>query len=278
MIRGALFDIDGVLHVSLERIPGARETLQALAERGVPCRYLTNTTTASTSVLGESLRSIHLPVRDDELLTAGSATAAYIHRHWPNARCYLITKGSIDEDFRHLGIDLVQDDDETDAEVVVIGGAEERLTYQRMNRAYQMLTNGARLVAMHRNRHWRTANGMQLDSGPYVTALEEAAGVRAITIGKPSLPFFRQALRMLDIPPRQVVMIGDDGKNDLAPARKLGLRTVLVRTGKPVTLEDETPADRVLESVADLPAVFDDLFPADATATVATRGSRGKRR
>jgi ribonucleotide monophosphatase NagD (HAD superfamily) len=147
-----------------------------------------------------------------------------------------------------------------------------------MNRAYQMLTNGARLVAMHRNRHWRTANGMQLDSGPYVTALEEASGVRAITIGKPSLPFFRQALRMLDIPPRQVVMVGDDGKSDLAPARKLGMRTVLVRTGKPVTPDEEAHADRVLDSVADLPAMFDELFPVEDAPTVAKRGSRGKRR
>src|SRR4051794_30834695 len=97
MTRGVLFDIDGVLHVSLERIPGARETLQALAERGIPCRYLTNTTTASTAVLGESLRSIELPVRDDEILTAGSATAEYIRRRWPDASCYLLTKGSVDE-------------------------------------------------------------------------------------------------------------------------------------------------------------------------------------
>jgi HAD superfamily hydrolase (TIGR01458 family) len=263
MIRGILFDIDGVLHVSLERIPGAAQTLLALAEQGIPRRYLTNTTTASTSFLGESLRSIHLPIADDEILTAGSATAEYIHRRWPNARCYLIAKGTVDEDFRRLGVELVADNDEASAEVVVVGGAEERLTYERMNRAYRMLTNGARLVAMHRNRHWRTSSGMRLDSGPYVTALEEAAGVRALTIGKPSLPFFRQALRMLDVPPRQVVMVGDDGKNDLAPARKLGMRTVLVCTGKPVTPDEEAHADLVLDSVADLPVVFDDLFPAD---------------
>ncbi|MFL5761965.1 MAG: HAD-IIA family hydrolase [Thermomicrobiales bacterium] len=262
-MRGVLFDLEGVLHVSLERIPGAVDTLRALAARNIPRRFVTNTTTASTSVLGESLRSIHFPIQDDEILTAGSATAEYIHRRWPNARCYLIAKGAVDEDFRRLGIDLVPDDDEATAEVVVIGGAEERLTYERMNRAYRLLTNGARLVAMHRNRHWRTSTGMRLDSGPYVTALEEAAGVRALTIGKPSLPFFRQAVRMLDLPPRQVVMVGDDGKNDLAPARKLGMRTVLVRTGKPVTLEDEAHADLVLDSVAALPDVFNGLFPAD---------------
>jgi HAD superfamily hydrolase (TIGR01458 family) len=263
MTRGILFDIDGVLHVSLERIPGAAQALHALAERGIPCRYLTNTTTASTSWLGESLRSIHLPIRDDEILTAGSATAEYIHRRWPNARVYLVAKGTVDEDFRRLNIDLVPDTDEATAEVVVIGGAEERLTYERMNRAYRILTDGARLVAMHRNRHWRTSTGMRLDSGPFVTALEEAAGVRAITIGKPSLPFFRQALRLIGVPPRQVVMVGDDGKTDLAPARRLGMHSVLVRTGKPVTPEEEVHADLVLDSVAELPEVFDGLFAGD---------------
>jgi ribonucleotide monophosphatase NagD (HAD superfamily) len=111
---------------------------------------------------------------------------------------------------------------------------------------------------MHRNRAWRTAEGMQLDSGPFITALEEASGVRAITLGKPALPFFRQALRTLDLPPRQVLMVGDDAYNDLQPARKLGLRTALVRTGKPVGDAEATMADIVLDSVAELPRALSD--------------------
>jgi phosphoglycolate phosphatase-like HAD superfamily hydrolase len=47
-------------------------------------------------------------------------------------------------------------------------------------------------------------------------------------------------------------MVGDDARNDLAPARRLGLVGVLVRTGKPVGPAEEAQADVVVDSVADL--------------------------
>lgn len=252
LIAGALLDIDGVLHVGWQPIPGAADVLRALAAQSIAYRFLTNTTTASRATLGASLREIGLPVRDEELVTAPLATADYIQRRWPAARCYLLAKGDVDRDVAAAGLTVLPDD-AAEADVVVVGGAEERLTYERMNRAYRLLAGGAKLVAMHRNRAWRTADGMQLDSGPYVTALEDAAGVEAITVGKPSLTFFRGALRLLGVPPRRVVMVGDDARNDLLPARRLGLRTILVRTGKPVAAGDEAHADVVLDSIADLP-------------------------
>lgn len=243
LVAGALLDIDGVLHVGWEPIAGAREALAALDRAAVPYRLLTNTTTASRATLAAKLRAMGLPVRDGEVLTAPMATAAYLRETLPGARCYLLAKGDVGDDFRAAGLELIGDEGEATADAVVVGGAEEERTY-------------ARLVAMHRNRAWRTAAGMTLDSGPFVTALEEAAGVQATTIGKPMPPFFRQALRDLGLPPRQVVMVGDDALNDLAPARQLGLRTVLVRTGKPVGAADEAHADIVLDSVAALPGAL----------------------
>jgi HAD superfamily hydrolase (TIGR01458 family) len=259
---GLLLDVDGVLHVGWTPIPGAADALDALDRAGIPYRLLTNTTTVSRASLAERLRESGLPVADDHLITAPVATAAYLGRRWPGARCYLLAKGDVVDDFRAAGIALVPLDEEPAAEVVVIGGAEEELTYARLNHAYRLLLGGARLVAMHRNRAWRTATGMQLDSGPFVRALEEAAGVRATTIGKPATAFFRQGLRELDLPAGAVAMVGDDAANDLLPARRLGLRTVLVRTGKPVGPTEEAAADLTLDSIAELLAVLPVISPA----------------
>ncbi|HEY7031382.1 MAG TPA: TIGR01458 family HAD-type hydrolase [Thermomicrobiales bacterium] len=251
-MRGVLFDVDGVLHVGMRAVPGAAEAIERLGERGIRVRFMTNTTTARRATLAAGLRGIGLPVRDEELMTAPVATAGYVKRRWPGARCYLIAKGDVAEEFVEAGVALVADEGDEAAGVVVIGGAEERLTYERMNRAFRMLLGGATLVAMHRNRSWRTAAGMQLDSGPFVTALEEASGVRAVTVGKPALPFFRQGLRAIGVPARAVAMVGDDAVNDLAPARRLGMRTILVRTGKPVGEREEAMAEVTIDSVAEL--------------------------
>ena len=257
-VRGLLIDVDGVLHVGLQTVPGAVEALAALTTADIPYRLLTNTTTAARTTLGERLRGIGLPVADDALITASGATAAYVRRRWPQARCYLLAKGDAADDFRAAGIRLVDDEAAArgDADVVVIGGAEEQLTYERLNWTFRLLLGGARLVAMHRNRFWRTADGLRLDSGPFVAALEQAAGVRAITVGKPAAPFFRQGLRALGLAAADVAMVGDDALNDLAPARRLGMRTVLVRSGKPVGAAEQAHADLVLDSIAGLPAAL----------------------
>ncbi len=252
-VHGVLLDVDGVLHVGWRVVPGAEAALAALERAGMPSRLLTNTTTVSRASLGRRLRDLGLPVVDEALITAPLATAAYLRRRHPGARCYVIAKGDVADDLRAAGVDLVADEGDPVADVVVIAGAEEELTYERLNRAFRLLVGGAKLVAMHRNRAWRTDEGLTLDSGPFVRALEEAAGVRATTVGKPSLGFFRQGVRALGLQPAEVVMVGDDAVNDLAPARRLGMRTVLVRTGKPVGEEEMRSADLTLDSIAGLP-------------------------
>jgi HAD superfamily hydrolase (TIGR01458 family) len=250
--RGYLFDVDGVLHVGSRVVPGAARTLEELTARGIPYRLLTNTTTASRATLAARLRTMGLPASEALLITAPVATAAYVRRRFPDTPCYLLTKGDAGDDFRAAGVPVVGPDGAPEAGVVVIGGAEEELTYARLNHAYRLLLGGAKLVAMHRNTAWRTAEGMSLDSGPFVDALARAAGVRVTVIGKPALPFFRQAVRDIGLPTRELAMVGDDARNDLAPARRLGMTGILVRTGKPVGPAEEKEADLVLASVADL--------------------------
>lgn len=251
-VRGILFDVDGVFHVSMRPIPGAVALLNEVAARGVPYRLLTNTTTVSQATLGAQLRGLGLPASDGLILTAPVATAAHVRRRFPGVPCYLLAKGDVAADFRAAGVDVVGPDGAPAAGVVVIGGAEDELTYARLNHAYRLLLGGAKLVAMHRNAAWKTAHGMQLDSGPFVAALAAAAGVRVTVVGKPAPPFFRQAVRAIGLPAAHLAMVGDDARTDLVPARRLGMTGVLVRTGKPVTAAEEALADVVLDSVVGL--------------------------
>lgn len=255
-IHGFLFDVDGVLHVGSHPIPGAADALAALIARGTPFRLLTNTTTASRATLAARLRAMGLPVSEELLLTAPVATAAYVASRFPGEPCYLLSKGDAIGEFRAAGVDVVGPDGAPDASVVVIGGAVDELTYARLNHAYRLLLNGAKLVAMHRNTAWRTEEGMTLDSGPFINALTSAAGVRPTVIGKPSAGIFRQAMREIGLPARELAMIGDDARNDVAPARRLGMTGILVRSGKPVGRAEEAQADLVLDSIADLPAAI----------------------
>jgi FMN phosphatase YigB (HAD superfamily) len=80
------------------------------------------------------------------------------------------------------------------------------------------------------------------------------------------------ALDALGARPEEAVMVGDDVETDVGGAKALGMRGVLVRTGK---FEEKTLAaadpqpDAVIDSIADLPAFL--------RATEAQRGrERGR--
>jgi HAD superfamily hydrolase (TIGR01458 family) len=248
--RGILLDIDGVLHVSMKPIPGASETLSWLNQQKYQIGFVTNTTTMSQSALAQQLQQIGLPISEDAILTAPVATAQYIRRHLPGRRCWVLTKGATEVDF--AGIEIVEDH----ANIVVIGGAEELLTYETLNHAFRMLMDGAILIAMHTNRYWRTSSGLQLDSGPVVRALETATGKEAIVVGKPNAAFFAEALHMINTPANEALMVGDDIENDIAGAQRAGIRGALVYTGKHTAnhpLLQSIHPDVILPSIADLP-------------------------
>ncbi len=254
MIRGILLDIDGVLHVSMQPVEGAADTLHWLDQKGYSTRFVTNTTTMNRSTLAQRLQQIGLPITEERLLTAPVATANYIRQHFPGKHCWVLTKGDTAADF--AGIELVEPSAE-DIGVVVIGGAEELLTYEAMNNAFRLLMNGATLLAMHTNMYWRTANGLQLDSGPFVRALEIATGKQAIVLGKPDHAFFEQALLSLNVQPQDAIMVGDDIENDIAGAQRAGMRGILVYTGKHKAdspLLQSIHPDAILPSIADLSA------------------------
>ena len=249
-IRGILLDIDGVLHVSMQPIAGAADTLRWLDQQGYRTCFVTNTTTASRATLAQRLAAIGLPLTEQQLITAPVATANYIRQHYPGKRCWVLSKGDAEADF--AGIDLV----ESNAEIVVIGGAEELLTYEAMNAAFRMLMDGAVLLAMHTNLYWRTSDGLRLDSGPYVHALELATDKQATVLGKPARPFFEQALQSIGVEAAEAIMVGDDLENDVRGAQQAGLRGILVCTGKhhaDSPLLERIHPDAILPSIADLP-------------------------
>ena len=250
---GVLLDIDGVLAVSWEALPGALEAVSWLREHGVSFRLITNTTTHTQADLAATLGDAGFDVVAEEIVTAVVATAAYLRKHHAGAAAFVLSDGEAGEDLE--GVRRVEHP--RDAEVVVLGGACDDFTYPTLNAIFQRLMDGATLVGMHRNLYWRTAEGWQLDGGAYVAGLEEATGRPAVICGKPAAGYFEQALALLGVAADRAAMVGDDLVNDVLGAQAAGLTGVLVRTGKfrPDDLETAggTP-DHTLDSIADLPA------------------------
>jgi HAD superfamily hydrolase (TIGR01458 family) len=255
---GLLLDIDGVLALSWDPIPGAVDALARLRAAGLPFRLITNTTTHTRRALARTLREVGFEIDPDEIVTAVTATASYVRTHHPDAAVFVLSDGDAAEDLE--GIDLRERPDEAD--VVAMGGAGEDFTYSVLNEIFRRLMDGAVLVGMHRNLFWRTAEGWELDGGAYLTGLEAAAGVEATICGKPARAYFEAALEPLGVPAGRVAMVGDDVVNDVTGAQEAGCQGVLVRTGKYRQGDEANGSpDAVLDSFADVPAWVDDEGP-----------------
>ncbi|MEU9125932.1 HAD-IIA family hydrolase [Streptomyces sp. NPDC048506] len=269
-IGAVLIDIDGVLTVSWKALPGAVEAMERLRAAGLPLALVTNTTSRTRAVIAARLAGEGFPVVPDDILTAPAVTAAYLREHHPGARCLLISSGDVRDDL--AGVEIVQPAEGADEEaggaadggrpapdVVIFGGAGAEFSYRALNGAFRHLQRGARLVAMHRNLYWRTAGGLDLDTGAFLLGLERAAGVEAVVTGKPAATFFATALAHLGVDAAQTLMVGDDIQSDVLAAQRCGITGVLVKTGKylPEThrAADGRP-DHVLDSFADLPALL----------------------
>ena len=253
-VDGLLIDIDGVLTVSWVPIDGVDDAMASLRSSRIPLRFATNTTTRTRGQVARLLSEAGIPVEVDEILTAPAATAAHLRREHPGARVFLLNTGDLSDDLG--GIDLV---DSGPADVVVIGGAGVDFTHEQLNEAFRLILDGAAFVAMHRNLYWRTSAGLELDTGAYVRALEEATGVEPVVLGKPSPDFFATGVNELGLDAGRVAMVGDDLHNDVLGAQNAGLQGILVRTGKfrPEVLaaSNERP-DVVIDSFADLPSLL----------------------
>src|SRR5215813_6905282 len=217
-IHAVLIDIDGVLTVSWNPLPGAVAALRQLRTEGYPLALVTNTTSRTRASIASSLAAAGFPVTAEDILTAPVIAAAHLREHHPNARCLLLNSGDIGADM--AGLNLIQPGDPSPVDVVVTGGAGQEFSYQALNLAFSHLQRGARLVAMHRGLYWRTSDGLQLDAGAFLAGLEQAAHTRAEVIGKPAAAFFATALGHLGADAEHALMTGDDIETDVLAAQQ----------------------------------------------------------
>lgn len=252
-VAGLMIDLDGVLYVGDRPVAGAREALEAITAAGIPCRFLTNTTTRSAAAVADKLHGLGFPIEDASIFSAVSATLGYLRDQPEPPSIHPVVRDSILPEFR----EFARDDERPD--FVIIGDIGAAWSYALMNQIFRQLDRGSRLLAMHRNRYFQTEEGLSVDIGCFVAGLEAVSGQQAIVIGKPSPDFFRTCLDSLELTAEEVVMIGDDIESDVGAAQACGIRGALVKTGKfrPAQLdESEVDPDALLESFAGLPAAI----------------------
>ena len=273
-VRALVLDADGVLVAPGTALPGVAEAIGRLDARGIPYRVATNVSAAHRETVAARFAGLGLPIPAERIVTSLSATVDDVRRTYPGQPVFVLTHRDGLREFADdpLMTPEAADADDARAAAVVIGDAANDLSYQNLDRAFRLVRRGAELIAMHRNGWWLTARGETIDSGAFVAALEYATGRRARLTGKPGPLMFRTAFRGLaaDVAAaggsalryRDVAMVGDHSVQDITGARRVGLRAILVLTGR--TAAEDVPGlrgravpDAVAGAMGDVVAALD---------------------
>jgi len=259
--KAALIDLSGTVHIGDKAIDGAIEACRKLYRSGVKVKFLTNTTTKSSSSLLRQLRSIGFDesaiASQDSIMTSAVAAKELLLRN--NLKPLLLVENMLLDDF--TGLDL----DHATPNCVLVGLSPSEFHYQKLNEAFRLLLKLKEeqqnndtvdfctplLIAIHRAKYFKDKDhDLSLGPGGFVSLLEDAAGVTAKVVGKPSLAFFQSAIKSMGVSAHEAVMIGDDIVSDIGGALSAGLgAAILVRTGKYLQ-GDESKLDTKIGSQA----------------------------
>jgi len=252
---GFLVDLDGVVWIGREPVPGAAEALRALIDGGKEIVFVTNNPGRPPATYAERLRGAGIPVAGDRVVTAGVATARLAAESvGAGTGAFVIGAPGLKEAAAESGLELLDGEAGREAGVVLVSGHRE-FDYEELLTATLALQGGGALFATSRDPTLPMPGGPWPGTGAVLAAVETASGARAEIGGKPERHLFEQARALIPSGGR-VAMVGDRIASDVEGGRRAGLATILVLTGASSREQAETadpPPDHVVD---DLPGLL----------------------
>ncbi len=256
-VRAVLLDMDGVLYVGDQPLPGVRELLAYLEATGRKWLCVTNNSSRTSQTFSEKLAAMGIAVDPGHILGSAEATANWLAEQSPNgAKVIMMGEASLRSALEAKGFELVEDPFEAEVAVASIFYA---LNYEVLTRMTLAIRNGARFVATNPDATLPTERGQVPGTGSLVALLTVSGGRAPEYVGKPYPGMYEQAIRRVDGAPATTLMVGDRYETDIEGAARLGMPTAGVLTGVTTRAEylaaDPSP-DYVVQGLPDLLALF----------------------
>ncbi len=250
-----LVDLDGVVYLGTDPIPGVAAVLADRARRGDDVVYVTNNSMHYRADYVTRLAGMGAPITTETVVSSARATALHIAHHEPAIRRVLVLgAGGLERELRDVGLDVVTAgyaatrmaqegidgwiaSGEPDA---VVTGLDPNLTYLRLAAAADCIRAGARFIATNRDPIYPTERGLLPGAGSIAAAVETATGVTPLSIGKPASHLLELAAEAVGRTAGEAIMIGDGIATDLAAAQAVGARCIIMLTG--VTTREQVAA------------------------------------
>lgn len=246
-----MIDMDGTVYKGNKIIPGATDLIGYLKENNIKFLFLTNNSSNTRDHYCRKLRSMGIEIEKENILTSTVATVRFIKERRPGKKAYVIASPDVAKEIEDLGIP-----NEEDRPDIVLLTFDRTITFDKINKAYHHIMNGAELIVTHPDDLCPTETAYDVDVGQFARLLSVLTGVSPTIIGKPCTLMLDMAAETMGIEKEHAVMIGDRLYTDIRMANDAGTESIMVLTGeaKRSDLKDSNiQPTYVVDSVADIP-------------------------
>lgn len=237
-VRGYVFDIDGTLALADKRLsgyqalPGARELLALLRERGIPYVGFTNGSTKTPQQLSQALTQIGIDLDERHTLTPVSVAIDLFQRK-RYKRLLVLGGEGVWRPLAEAGFDVVRSPERADDADAVLIGWHPEFALGDLDAACRAVWAGAAFYTVSTAAVVASREGRTLGiSGALSAAVGSVTGQTAVVVGKPSAEALVCASERLGgVAPAQMAIVGDDISLENAMALRGGALSVGVHTG-----------------------------------------------
>lgn len=224
----AMLDLDGVVYIGGDAVPGAARHIAAAHRAGMRLAFITNNAARPPERVAEHLTALGIEATADDVVTSAQAAARLlVERFGPGARVVWLGSDGLEGALRAAGLQPVAPDD--DAAVAVVTGFGPEVRWSAIMRAAVRIRDGLPWVASNTDRTFPTPFGTAPGHGVQVAMLRDFTGVEPVVAGKPERPLLDETIRRVG--GKRPLMVGDRLDTDIEGARRIGVDSLLVLTG-----------------------------------------------
>jgi 4-nitrophenyl phosphatase len=225
------FDLDGVIYLGDQVLPGAPELVSRLQKMGKEVFFVTNSTLFHRTFYAQRLKGMGIGTEPDRIITAAYATAWHLSKNGNQGKkVFLFGERGLKEELAPLNFRYLSEDDETQSDIVIVG-LDRQMTYKKLCKAASDISAGAEFIGVNSDGVWPVERGVRPGVGAFVAALETATNRRAFIVGKPNTKMLQIAMKKARALPEKTLMVGDKPDSDIVMGKRLGTHTALVLTG-----------------------------------------------
>jgi glycerol 3-phosphatase-2 len=252
----ALLDLDGVVYVGPDAVPGVPAALAAARAQGMRLGFVTNNAARTPEDVARHLSELDVPAEADDVITSSQAAATVVAGLFgPGARVLPVGGPGVPAALEAAGLALVERAEDCPAAVVQGYGPE--VGWAQLAEAVVAVRHGARHVATNADATIPSPRGPLPGNGAMVAMVSAVTGQEPLVTGKPDPAMHAECVRRTGA--RRPLVVGDRLDTDIEGARRAGAASLLVLSGitDPRTLLAAGPQHRP------------DLLSADASGLLA---------